>query len=427
MSICCADIPRLPGLESIRFRAGLGGGQRNVRWPYIAENDSISPWVNGGELVFVTGINHQRNEQNLRQLVLEAVQKQVAGLVILVGTEFIQHIPASVLTLANQLEFPILEQPYALPMVRVTEVISNAIVQDNLTGQSVRLFLTKLMNGFAQAPELVHLRAKELGISAEHPLVAVAIRSMLANKSEASDCNQNKHQETAHTRQEALEQSLNKLLKRRGIDWPVLNYEQDLLAIWPVEDSSSQAIHEDIEQALARLQNELPELILYSGLSNLHPGLAQLAEATEQARQALQFAHLQQHQGLFLYEQLGIAQVFAAIPDRRLLEKFCRQHLGELCFTREASLRELKTTLSTWLNHGGHQQHTAQALDIHRNTLSYRLKRIENLLGYKLDAPYQRLNLQNALLIEQIVFQDHDINSQSAALAASAPLTRTAP
>ena len=48
MSITCADIPRLPGLESIIFKAGLTGGQRIVRWPYVAENDSISPWVSGG-------------------------------------------------------------------------------------------------------------------------------------------------------------------------------------------------------------------------------------------------------------------------------------------------------------------------------------------------------------------------------------------
>ena len=38
-------------LESISFRAGLTGGQRIVRWPYVAENDSIQPWVSGSELV----------------------------------------------------------------------------------------------------------------------------------------------------------------------------------------------------------------------------------------------------------------------------------------------------------------------------------------------------------------------------------------
>ncbi|WP_432414938.1 PucR family transcriptional regulator ligand-binding domain-containing protein [Chromohalobacter israelensis] len=100
----------------------------------------------------------------------EAVEHQVAGLVILTGPEFIHEIPASVLELANSLNFPILEQPYSLKMVLVTEVISNAIVQDNLIGQSIKLFLTRLINGFADAPELIHLRAAELGLKDNPPL-----------------------------------------------------------------------------------------------------------------------------------------------------------------------------------------------------------------------------------------------------------------
>ncbi|MAD47268.1 MAG: CdaR family transcriptional regulator [Oceanospirillaceae bacterium] len=407
MSISCVDIPRLPGLESIRFRAGLSGGQRIVRWPYVAENDSIHPWVNGGELVFITGINHDRNERNLRQLVEEAVEREVAGLVILTGPEFIQQIPASVLELANRLEFPILEQPYALPMVFVTEVISNAIVQDNLIGQSVRLFLTRLINGFAQAPELIHLRASELGISDAKPFATLALRF---GDLPAAETEEHRHR-LLHLRHE-LEQQLGDLLKRRGIDWPVLAYEQDMLAIWPVEESHVGSIRDDLEQALSWLQKHFPQVPLYAGVSDLQPGLVKLADATEQARQAVQFAVQNQHQRIFFYEQLGISRLFAAIPKRSLLAEFCQQQLGELCFARDPASAELKATLNTWLNCFGHQQNTAEALGIHRNTLSYRLKRIEERLGYALQDPYQRLNLQNALLIEQILFQHHNIESQ---------------
>jgi|GEM_PF-143495 len=407
MSISCADISRLPGLESIRFRAGLSGGRRIVRWPYVAENDSIRPWVNGGELVFITGINHNRDEANLRQLIEEAVEREVAGLVILTGPEFIQQIPASVLELANRLEFPLLEQPYELPMVFVTEVISNAIVQDNLIGQSVRLFLTRLINGFAQAPELIHLRASELGISDAKPFATLAVR--FADGQHSS--NEEQKHRLLHLRHE-LEQQLGDLLKRRGIDWPVLCYEQDMLAIWPVEDTHVGSIREELEQALAWLQKGFPLLDLYAGVSDLQPGLIRLADATEQARQALQFAVQHQHQRIFFYEQLGIARLFAAIPKRSLLAQFCQQQLGSLCFARDASALELKATLNTWLNHFGHQQNTAEALGIHRNTLSYRLKRIEEQLGFSLQDPYQRLNLQNALLIEQILFQHHNIEGQ---------------
>ncbi len=407
MSICCADIPRLPGLESITFRAGLTGGQRIVRWPYVAENDSIQPWVSGGELVFVTGINHRRNEKNLGQLIEEAVNSNVAGLVILTGPEFIHQIPNSVLELANKHQIPLLEQPYSLKMVLVTEIISNAIVQANLLGKSVRLFLTKLINGFDHAPELIHLRANDLGINDSNPFSVLAIRMT------QTDLNtEDSTQQFLHLHQ-ALEEHLSNILKRRGITWPVLNHEKDLLAIWPTTDVDTTELYEELEQVLMLLQKYFPQTVLCIGVSERKTGLDKLADATEQARQALHFAIKHQHQRIFFYEQLGIARLFAAIPNRGLLADFCKQHLGELCFARDSSTLEMKATLNHYFNHFGHQQHTADAMGIHRNTLSYRLSKIEQRLGYSLQDPFLRLNLQNALLIEQILFHHHDIEEQT--------------
>ncbi len=39
----------------------------------------------GGELVFITGINHPRDEANLIQLLMEGKQRGIAGMVILTG------------------------------------------------------------------------------------------------------------------------------------------------------------------------------------------------------------------------------------------------------------------------------------------------------------------------------------------------------
>ncbi|WP_432696686.1 PucR family transcriptional regulator [Marinobacterium sp. YM272] len=410
MTISCADIPRLPGLEEIRFRAGLQGGNRPVRWPYVAENDCIAPWVRGGELVFVTGINRPRSEANLKQLVHEAVEHQVAGLVILTGPEFIREIPAGVLELANTLNFPILEQPYSLKMVVVTEVISNAIVQDNLIGQSTKLFLTRLINGFADAPELIHLRAAELGLNDNRPYAVVSVRISGFHQRLLSE-DRDQHWQLIHQRNQ-LEQQFGELLKRRGIDWPVLVLEQDLIAIWPAEKDHASALADEIDSALNQLQNRMPELQLYAGASDLQPGLSQLSSAVEQSRQAVQFAVQHGGQRLFFYDQLGIARLFAAIPQRNLLAQFCQQQLGSLCFARDDQSLMLKETLTQYLNLFGNQQQTAESLGIHRNTLRHRLKRIEQLIGHRLGDAFVRLNLQNALLIEQILFQHHNIDSQ---------------
>lgn len=410
MAITCAEIPRLPGLEGIRFRAGMQGGSRPVRWPYVAENDTIAPWVRGGELVFVTGINLHRSEANLKQLVHEAVKHQVAGLVILTGPEFIHAIPAGVLALANSLNFPVLEQPYSLKMVLVTEVISNAIVQDNLIGQSTKLFLTRLINGFADTPELIHLRAAELGLNDDRPYAAVSVRLAIFHQRLLRD-DPDQHWQMIHQRNQ-LEQQFAELLKRRGIDWPVLVLEQDLITIWPADKDHTSALADDLNSALSQLQNQMPELTLYAGASDLQPGLSQLSSAVEQSRQAVQFAVQHGGQRLFFYDQLGIARLFAAIPERNLLAQFCQEQLGSLCFARDDQSLQLKETLTQYLNLFGNQQQTAETLGIHRNTLRHRLKRIEQLVGHHLRDAFVRLNLQNALLIEQILFQHHNIDSQ---------------
>ena len=129
MLLRCADIPTLPGLGAIVLRAGLAGGERPVRWPYVAENRSFSPWIQGGELVFITGIGRHHSQASLTERLYEAVQSGVAGLVILTGEAYIGQLPNGLLRLADQLALPLLEQPYSLPMVQVTETISRAIVQ----------------------------------------------------------------------------------------------------------------------------------------------------------------------------------------------------------------------------------------------------------------------------------------------------------
>ena len=141
--------------------------------------------MRGGELVFVTGISQPRSEASLQQLVREGIEQRVAGIVMLTGADGIREIPGSVIKLANELGCALFEQPYALPLVVVTETLSNAIVQDNLIGQSTKLFLMRLIHGIADTPELIQLRAKELGLEAEGSYMLVAIR--LAERREVQD------------------------------------------------------------------------------------------------------------------------------------------------------------------------------------------------------------------------------------------------
>ncbi len=160
MSLTVADVLALPGLESMRLRAGEAGLDNPVRWPYVAENSGIAEWVLGSELVFVTGINHPRDEANLLQLLQEACQRKVAGLVILTGPAYIQAIPQRLLDAAHAAGMPLIEQPYSLKMVLVTQAIGSALIQFEQLGRSRHDVLERLLTGDFQSLEVLLHRSR---------------------------------------------------------------------------------------------------------------------------------------------------------------------------------------------------------------------------------------------------------------------------
>ena len=72
----------------------------------------------------------------------------------------------------------------------------------------------------------------------------------------------------------------------------------------------------------------------------------------------------------------------------RPLEQYDREHHGDLV-----------RTLTAYLRHGGHSNRTAAALFLHRNSLRYRLARIQAQLGLDPDDPDARLALSIAILL----------------------------
>jgi hypothetical protein len=159
----------------MRLRAGKQGLQLAVRWYYVAENENIAEWIMGGELVFITGINHPRDEDNLIHLLMEGKQRGIAGMVILTGDAYIQAIPPRLIALADELGIPLIEQPYLLKMVIVTERIGTALVRSENALQSQRDILLQLLTGDYPDLHILH-RALHQQLDFTRPLRVAALR-----------------------------------------------------------------------------------------------------------------------------------------------------------------------------------------------------------------------------------------------------------
>lgn len=83
--------------------------------------------------------------------------------------------------------------------------------------------------------------------------------------------------------------------------------------------------------------------------------------------------------------------------DRRLTGDLAARALAPLADETEASAERLVTTLAAWLRHRGRTEAVAEALHVHPQTVRYRLGRLRDLFGERLEDPDARFELELAL------------------------------
>ncbi|MGY2176267.1 PucR family transcriptional regulator [Pseudomonas azotoformans] len=396
MSLTLADVLALPGLESMRLRAGAAGLDNGVRWPYVAENSGIAEWVLGGELVFVTGINHPRDETNLLQLLEEACERQVAGLVILTGPAYIQAIPQRLLDAAETAGMPLIEQPYSLKMVLVTQAIGSALIQSEQLGRSRHDVLERLLTGDYQSLDLLLHRATQLGMPlAEHwQVVQLQLEGseLLFAQGDAASV------EVQLARQH---DGISRRLRQLSAGLPVLGRAGQWTLLLPAPDAvAALANRQQLAQWLNSLNLRLAPLKLFIGLSAAAHPPARLAQGQDEARQALAAARrFSERAGLCVYDELGVLKLLSGVRDRALLDQFLNERLGPLLRHDLHHGPSLMPTLEAWFHENGNLVAAAQRLAVHRNTLTHRVQRIEALCGLTLDNAYDRLDIGIALMI----------------------------
>jgi PucR family transcriptional regulator, purine catabolism regulatory protein len=99
---------------------------------------------------------------------------------------------------------------------------------------------------------------------------------------------------------------------------------------------------------------------------------------------------------------LGIYRLLLRLRDTGELQEFCARTLAPLLAdTRTGEV--LLGTLDVFFACNGNLSEAARRLDLHRNSLIYRLGRARELLGHDLDDPEMRLSLQLALKARRVL------------------------
>jgi purine catabolism regulator len=150
--------------------------------------------------------------------------------------------------------------------------------------------------------------------------------------------------------------------------------------------------------ALRRVQSHLdsslgPTIGISVGIGRAHPGPEGIRRTLGEAIDAARLAAGRPESGRFLHvDQLGLSQLLLAWTQTDTFQPAAADLLAPLA----GQPGELFHTLSVFLDCESSVAETAAVLGVHRNTVTARVVRIQQLLGIDLSAPDERLALHLA-------------------------------
>lgn len=153
----------------------------------------------------------------------------------------------------------------------------------------------------------------------------------------------------------------------------------------------------------SEIQRQYPGAKVALGVGQAAHDISAWRSSYRDAVQALDLAmRLQTDTPLYIGD-LGVYQLILGLSDREKLLSFCERTLGPLLDYDMRQHADLIKTLEAFFACHGNLSQTADMLIVHRNTLLYRMNRINEIAQIDLDRPEIRLALHLALTVRRLL------------------------
>ncbi|MHB8620793.1 MAG: PucR family transcriptional regulator [Chloroflexota bacterium] len=191
---------------------------------------------------------------------------------------------------------------------------------------------------------------------------------------------------------------------RRGIRPLVSAWEGQAVFVYPLPPATTGGAWRDVaEQIRAEVAGTIGGRPLSAGLGRPNSGLRGLQRSFAEAEQALHAGERLFGPGQTVaFGDLGAYRVLSHLHGMPELAAFEDETLGRLLEYDGRTGSHLLETLEAFFSSNGNLSKTAELLFVHRNTLMYRLNRVQELTNLSLDDAETRFDLQLALKMYRV-------------------------
>lgn len=408
MSIMVKDILTLNTLKEMKLVGGREGIEKCIEWIYVAEcfEDPLEgiKWLQGGELVFITGVGMRSDIGALTKLIQGISKKNGVGLIVNIG-KYINEIPKESIDIADKLELPLFTLPWKVRLVEVSKEISNAIILARIEENSINHFLNNILFGDGELDENIIRKAAYFGynLDGENCICIIDIdkfEKYLKTKKIEDEVNISKIKIT-------FRKIVQDILEKYALRVPIIDKDNSIIIFNKVEENYMIRLEKALKEIQEVMIKRMEGISVSVGIGNSYKDLNMMKQSLNEAELSIESIKGEGlNNTIKKYKDIGVYGLLFSIKNRVILENYYKQILGSIT-EKEKKNKEASSIkiLEMYLNENCNITLTAEKLFLHRNTLKYRMKKIEELLNCDLHNFEDCLNVKMALYINKIIKQ----------------------
>lgn len=392
--VTCWDIVRL-NLDGVRLCAGSGGLNRPVTWTYIRTTGPEQDPAQRGDLVLSVIDLQEVDFAAAEELLEECSRLQASGVIFSVIHDR-APLPPQMLERADALQMPLFLSDWSNSFAVLSQSIGNYITSASTHANIRGDFLYNLLFGYAISDRYVEKMCARFGLQFDTPhRVGIIVIDRVYTENMEQD----------ERRYQIYMQALESALAALGEEILYLTFQNKGVILLPDQRSIVQQL-EDIlvQQDAAQPRADLISCACILGRAYRKP--ADFSRSYQEAKQLIPKIRMFPHsrrQKILSAQLLGIYQFLFDGSSYAEIQEYCTERLRPLEEYDSANSTALVDTLLEYYMSGCNVSRAAEKLYVHRNTLQYRLNKIEDLLQIELDDYSELLDLINCIMIKKFL------------------------
>ena len=396
--ITCRDVYnlRLDGVELLTGEVGL---ERMVSWTYMVQTKPFDDHMNPGNFALIV-IDYVRFTLDVvPEVMVELNDLGISGLAISIENDK-DKISQEIIDKALELELPLFYVRWeGASFVDIAQSVGKLILETEVRNKRTGDYLYNLLFGYEVNTKYVEKISAQFGLDFTKPY---RVGIIVIDRKYGINLEQDEHTYEYYT--DCLNREVIHM-KKKPMYMRFLNKFVLLFEATETKDTE----HE-LEALLTELDSRPPFKNLIRStciLGSTYSNPSEFGKSYQEAKSLIPKKDIlpnPKNKKVLSASSMGIYKFMFKSGNQQEILDYCNERLKKLEEYDHANGTFLQDTLLAYYMNGFNIGKTAEELFVHRNSLQYRLKKIEEILGMTLDDSMEYLDLVNCRLIKKLRF-----------------------